>query len=427
MISLVKSKYKGNGVDKMIKGDSENEIIIVQPNTIRSEGAKQLNLLQQRILFYSMLKIQKNKTTSTFTKKEIEDRFNVDFGSNEKIKKVINPLVTFNTTLDLNNNGDFVMIPAFQRLEYKKGTFTFKFNQDFLPQLNNQKKFLQYAMESIEKFKCKYTVYLYDFLKENMFKDISVISDIGLNDFKKIFKYVDNEKVNADGTVTKPKNSNFKARCWEPAVKEINEYTNYKIEISTRGRGDATTFTIHRIKNEDLSKKPKQKEEKEFVCGLSKNLLDYNCNRCLRINQCPFEVLDTAWNFIPPDFWFSLEGYRFFMNHTFWGNQYYDITERMKLGLASHLEKDYYDLIVLKYEDEHPNEVITDNIDKRTALKLKQAFNSDRMNYKNAVMTICLAEGCTKYKAELHMLSKIEMFDVDDWYGTHYDKVNGGL
>ena len=71
---------------RLIKGKNEHEVIVVQPNTIRSEGATQLNLLQQRILFYSMLKIQKNKTTSTFSIREIEERFDVDFGSNEKIK-----------------------------------------------------------------------------------------------------------------------------------------------------------------------------------------------------------------------------------------------------------------------------------------------------------------------------------------------------
>lgn len=416
-----------NQGEDMIKGNNDNEIIIVQPNTIRSEGAKQLNLLQQRILFYSMLKVQKNKTTSTFSKREIEDRFNVDFGSSEKIKKVINPLVTFNTTLDLNNNGDFVVIPAFQRLEYKQGVFTFKFNQDFLPQLNNQKKFLQYAMESIGKFKCKYTVYLYDFLKENMFRDITVISDIGLKDFKKVFKYVDKEKINPDGTISKPRNSNFKARCWQPAMEEINKYTDYKIEITTRGRGDALTFTIHRFQNEDLSKKPKNKEpQKEFTCGLSKNLVDYNCKKCLRINQCPFQILDTAWNFIPPDFWFTLEGYRFFMNHTFWDNQYYDITERMKLGLASQLERDYFDLIVLKYEEEHPGDEISDNIDKRTLMKLKQSFNSDKLKYKNAVMSICIAENYSKYKAELALLATNERFDIEQWYAKYADQVTGG-
>lgn len=407
--------------------ENTNEIIIVQPNTIRSEGAVQLNLLQQRVLFYSMLKIQKNKTTSTFSKKEIEDRFGVDFGSSEKIKKIINPLVTFNTTLDLNNNGDFVMIPAFQRLEYKQGVFTFKFNQDFLPQLNTQKKFLQYAMESIGKFKCKYSVYLYDFLKENMFRDITVIADIGLNDFKKIFKYVDSEKINKDGTVSKPRNSNFKARCWQPALEEINKFTEYKIEITTKGRGDALTFTIHRLKNEDLSKKPKAKKEpKEFECGLSKNLIDHNCGKCLRINQCTFEVLDTAWNYIPTEFWFTLEGYRFFMNHTFWNNQYYDILERMRLGLASQLEKDYYEMVIIKYEEEHPNDVIDTDIDRKTAMKLKQAFNSEKLKYKNAVMSICMAESCTKYKAELLLLSTSQKFDADTWYMENYDTVTGG-
>lgn len=403
---------------RLIKGKNEHEVIVVQPNTIRSEGATQLNLLQQRILFYSMLKIQKNKTTSTFSIREIEERFDVDFGSNEKIKKVINPLAAFNTTLDLNNNGDFVTIPAFQRLEYKKGVFTFKFNQDFLPQLNTQRQFLQYAMESIEKFKCKYTVYLYDFLKESMFRDISVIENISIEDFKKMFKYTD--------TSAKPKNSNFKARCWAPAMKEINEYTNYKIDIKTKGRGEATTFTILRIQNEDLSKKAKNKEEdKEFKCGLSKNLVDSNCGKCLRINQCPFEVLDTAWDCIPNEFWFTLEGYRFFMNHTFWNNQYYDIVERMKTGLASHFEKDYFDMVVLKYEDEHPGEEI-DGFDKRTVLKLRQIFNTDRREYNNAVMTICIANAFTKFKAELYLLNKVSKFDIDEFYSMKMDKVTGG-
>ena len=46
--------------------------------------------------------------------------------------------------------------------------------------------------------------------------------------------------------------------------------------------------------------------------------------------------------------------------------------------------------------------------------------------YNNAVMTICIANAFTKFKAELYLLNKVSKFDIDEFYSTKMDKVTGG-
>ena len=63
-----------------------------------------------------------------------------------------------------------------------------------------------------------------------------VVENIGLAEFKAIFKL--------EPSSYKGDNSHFRSRVWAPAVKEINNYTNYEIKIVTKGRGEAIRYTL---------------------------------------------------------------------------------------------------------------------------------------------------------------------------------------
>ena len=47
--------------DKIILKNEKNEIITLKPNSLRSESAAQLNIQQQRVLFYAIYKAQTDK------------------------------------------------------------------------------------------------------------------------------------------------------------------------------------------------------------------------------------------------------------------------------------------------------------------------------------------------------------------------------
>lgn len=338
----------------------KSEVITVRPNTLTSQSAQSLGINEQRILFYSIFKIQENTNTVSFTKSEMEERFDVDLGSYKDIKKYLLELRSFGTDIQDEKSEKITVINAFSHLTYDNGLFSFRFNKEFLPAINKQKRFLLFGMKSIDKFRSKYSVYLYNFLKDRMFGDISSIRNIGLSEFKAIFKLEDD--------VYKGRNANFKARVWQPAMEEVNLYSDYHIEILTKGRGDNITYTIIRTENEDLSG---GKKNKEFVCGLGKEIVDIGCHDCMKINKCPFPVKEIGSYPWDKDNITMNELYDF-MSFQLWNNPHYSVYKRVKNHTNSELETIYYNYVLAQ-----------SNMDKITEENIENLFNEDRDRYEN--------------------------------------------
>lgn len=322
----------------------KQEIITLKPNTLRSPNSNLLNINEQRILFFSIFKIQTNASSVSFTKAELESTFNVDFGSFKEIKTYMNNLRSFGMDIVDEDTQKVIIVNAFSRLEYRNGLFNFKFNEDFLPQVNSQKRFLQYGMKSIEKFKCRYTVYLYDYLKDNMWGNISLKKNLSKTEFRSIFK-IQNKY---------DRNSNFESRVWRPALEEINKYTDYTVSIIPKGTGDRITYTVQRIENEDLSKPIEIAfDNSEFTCQLGKNMIDTRCGDCMKINLCPFKVdlNEMNWDSQYDDNMYLKLSY--FMKYTFWDNRYYSLKNRISNKVASENEKIYYNMVIQKAERLH--------------------------------------------------------------------------
>ena len=348
----------------------KKEVIILKPNTLRSKHSPALSLNEQRILFYSIYKIQTSATSVTFTKTELSERFGVDFGSFKDVSKYLIKLRSFGMDTINEKTDKIEIVNAFSELSYDNGVFTFKFNQNFLPTINKQKRFLQYAMSGIENFKVRYSIYLYDFLKDYMWGEISVKKDISLTEFRSIFKLEKNKYT---------ENKNFKLRVWQPAMEEINKYTNYKINITTKGKGNAMRFSIYRVVNEDLSQKPEMVAP-EFVCGLGKNLIDSGCRECMRINKCPFAVDNSFYlslkSAYPESPSFVLSS---FMEDILWSNRYYSLTERIKNNCASSIELAYYNRAIDTYK--RYNDALA--LDRE--FSIEEAINSEREFHRSRI------------------------------------------
>lgn len=323
------------------------EVITLRPNTLHSPSAKQLSMNAQRILFYSIYSTQHNHDTVSFTKTELNEAFGVDFGSYKEIKNYLSSLRSFGIDIEQEGSERLMFINAFSYLIYNNGLFEFKFNETFLPILGEQKRFLQLGMQSIERFKSRYSSYLYQWLKDSMWGPHRVIENIGLEDFKKIFKL--------EKDAYKDQNTNFRKRVWLPAMNEINTYTSYEINIETKGRGKNIRFTVTRLQDENLAEQQKMlkkiKSKQNFECKLGVSLISADCSRCMRINKCPLPVSGRAWGPVPEGEANSDIGLQLFQHYTFGENPYYDLEARIKNNVASNDEKDYYEMLKKRKEE----------------------------------------------------------------------------
>lgn len=318
----------------------KDEVLIVRPNTLNNKSAKLLGINEQRILFYSIYKIQNNASSVTFTKAELTERFGMELGSFHVISKYLNNLKGHSVSIYNQEIDKIEIINAFSTLYYEQGVFTFKFNPDFLPEINKQKRFLQISMRGIENYTNKYSAYLYEYLKDFMWGDISIKKDIPLKDFRAVFMLEKN---------VHQENKNFKSRVWEPAMKEINKYTDYHIKITTKGRGAAIRYTIYRIENEDLSKSRKSTTSDSYSCSLGKVIIDLGCRDCMKINKCLFKADEKYFKNIGLYYSDTRFKLNMFMEDIFWSNPYYSLLERIKNKTATQLENSYYNLLIENY------------------------------------------------------------------------------
>lgn len=314
----------------------EYVLIRVRPNSISHKDATFLGLMEQRILFYSIFTAQDAKSV-TFTKQEVEEMFGVNIGYFSDIEQHLKNLRLFGMGLVDEKSKKVHFVNAFQELYYENGVFRFLFSEPFLPQIKSQKeRFLRYGLSSIQKFKCKYTIYLYDYLKDYMWGPNWKKENISIATFRQIFKLDDKTYANSN---------NFKKRCWGPALEEINNFTNYEIEIIQKGYGKAIRYTIIRHKDEDFKKMLDDKKE-GITCHLGKILIDTGCEQCMKINKCP-NALDTR----PLELSYSIykddkKGYIHYIENEIYRNKQYNVYERVKNHVASTIEISYYHYIL---------------------------------------------------------------------------------
>ena len=92
------------------------EIITVKPNTLHSKNAKQLSINEQRIMFYSIYKIQHSQNTVSFTKQELKEAFGVDFGSYKEVYKYLTSLRSFGIDVESEKDDRLLFVNAFTTL-----------------------------------------------------------------------------------------------------------------------------------------------------------------------------------------------------------------------------------------------------------------------------------------------------------------------
>jgi len=116
-----------------------------------------------------------------------------------------------------------------QKVSYveNEGLVRIKFSEDVLPLITNlEKHFTSYALEQVSKLTSVYATRLYELLI--CWRSTGTTPFIKLEDFRKKIGIFDNEY---------PRMDNFKRIVFDPAVKQINEHTDIKVNYEQHKQG----------------------------------------------------------------------------------------------------------------------------------------------------------------------------------------------
>lgn len=187
-----------------------------------------LTLNQMQLLAYAIYSTQLNNATE-FSKADFEKKFNlVDYKTSHAIEDAEKLLLL--TFKSIHDEEEFDGIRIFRRIKYKKGTFSFTWDDELVPHiLELKEKYIITDITIASQFKSSFTWTLYDFLKAHYgywHKPISketLMSLFGVEDKK-----------------TYQKNTgDFKKTVLDIAIKEINSLTEFEVRYKEEKKGRA--------------------------------------------------------------------------------------------------------------------------------------------------------------------------------------------
>lgn len=195
-----------------------------------------LALNQMQLLSYAIFSTQKNGST-TFNKADFQRQFNIHEYRTEHAKDDSEKLINLKVSVNDVVNDYFEYWNVFNRMKYEKGTFTFKWNDEFVPHiLDLKERYIINDLSVASNFKSSFSWILYEYLKalyghwHKKFKK---------DDLMKLFN-VENVKSYQTNT------SLFKSKVLDVAIDEINQHTELEIHYSQEIKGRAiVAFDLH--------------------------------------------------------------------------------------------------------------------------------------------------------------------------------------
>lgn len=210
------------------------EMEIYKANDMIQKGRHELSLQEQRCVLYAISKIKPEDTVFQEYTFELSDFYKLcglQKESYRELKGILQGLADRSWWATIDDKGTESLVRWFSTLRTNKrsGKVTIKFHEDMMPYLleltKENKYFTHYQLKYILPMKSQYAIRLYELLKSYQRNNIEWFFDI--DPLKK--------QLNCD------QYSNFKdfrRRVIEPAVAEINEFTDIKIawDIEKEGR-----------------------------------------------------------------------------------------------------------------------------------------------------------------------------------------------
>jgi plasmid replication initiation protein len=186
-----------------------------------------LTLNQMQLLAYAIYSTQQNGATE-FHKADFEKKFNLGEYRSEDAKKDSRRLFELEFSLDDMESDEFDYLHVFQRIQYKKGLFTFKWSEDMIPHILDLKE--RYNLTNLtitSNFKSSFSWKLYDYLKSHYGYWHKTMTKEAL---MKLFG-VDDKRTYQNNT------GKFKQTVLDVAIAEINEHTELEVRYEEEVKG----------------------------------------------------------------------------------------------------------------------------------------------------------------------------------------------
>ena len=194
-------------------------------NEIIQKARYELGKTEQKVLLYMVSKIKPldfGDEVYTFNAKNCCEvcNFNTDGGwYSQTVKEIMVNLKTKPIIIPLG--GRRKLITSWFNdavIDEETGEFKITFSKILMPYLYELKKnYTSFALEYVVAMKSEYGIRLYEYLKSVVYQGI--VNTISLEEFR--------EKVGCEGKYTQ--SSDLRARVIEPALKDINDFSDLKV------------------------------------------------------------------------------------------------------------------------------------------------------------------------------------------------------
>lgn len=230
---------------------SAREKQVRKANELIQKSHFNLSLQQQKILLYLISKI------SPYDKEFKEYTFDIrDFceicGLDEKnsgyyteLKEQIKKIADKSSWIELNDDEE-TLVRWIEKPKIKKnsGIIKLRLDEDLKPYLLQLKaNYTQYDIIYTLNFKSKYSIRLYELIKSIHYNE--------LVDYERTYKLEELKKLLGAEKYTKF--SHFKDRALEPAINEINSFSDKIIKYKTKRQGRTITYITFNIDTKPIA------------------------------------------------------------------------------------------------------------------------------------------------------------------------------
>lgn len=242
---MVKKKLSGR---QELKVRSDREMEVYKRDDMIQKSRHQLSLREQRVVLYAISKIKPDDTSFQEYVFDIKDFYalcGIEDESYTELKAILKGLADRSWWAEIDDKGTESLLRWFStmRTNKKSGKVTIKFHEDMMPfllELTAQDAFYTgYQLQYILPMSSQYGPRLYELLKSYQKNNITWFFDV--DELRRV--------LNAQNYTDF---YDFRRRVIDPAVEEINKYTDIKVAYDTKKEGRR----VARVEFYMIGKKP---------------------------------------------------------------------------------------------------------------------------------------------------------------------------
>lgn len=225
--------------------------LIVKSNDLIQKSRFDLSAVQQKVVLYLISQIKPYDEEFKLYEFSIQDFCDVcgidkESGGNYSVlKKAIKEIADKSIWITLPD-GKETLVRWIEKpyIDKNSGTIKIKIDEDMRPYLLQiGENFTKYELIWTVQFKSKYSIRLYEFIKSIHYYELATYEKI--YSLEELRKLMGAEETNKDW-------KNFRVRVLEPAINEINTYSNKFIEYEAITKGKAVVKILLRVTSKDI-------------------------------------------------------------------------------------------------------------------------------------------------------------------------------